>query len=439
MRTDAVHTLLTAIDWRRAMGASAVVLSILSGKLGVGGELLSVRFICTLSAIVLLAPELRRMGFPAPVIAFVAFFGYMAVRSFVQSGSTGAAHQIDFAYLAIQSLLIMSARNGKIAVYMVMAAIGVCLLYFVAAIVGQALPNIGSGDKSGLGWGPIGTVITFSRLQFLGFVLALSLTKRHQSFWILAAIFLYATFSSILKAAILAACLSLFIIIAILAFSRMWKTATLLVVMAAVSFGSFQLTFGQGATKRFIKAAQTSTAVGDVKSADTGRFVITANYCTYGAEQSIVCKSRALADASGRLIMAAEALTGFMKNPVFGRGTEEYRVNIIHPETLKPETHPYPHNVILEIAHNGGLFGLTLFGISVIVTGRVIAASKVSEIYKASIFGLMTFALITALFGGDIYDARLLWLPALALASPRYFFPPSASRAVETGCYSHPT
>lgn len=405
-------------DWRKAGGAAAVVISVLSGKLGLGGELLSVRFIFTVAAVLLLLPELRRSAFSVPVMVLMTFFAYMLVRSAIAAGTAGAAHQIDFAYLIAQCFLVLTARDRTVLTYMVATSLGVCLLYLVAAVIGQIFPNIGSGDKSGLGWGPIGTVITFSRLQFLGFALSLALTAHHRWAWLPVVVFLYATIASILKAAMLGAGVALLLIVAVLAISRRWKSIAAIAAAFAVAFLAFQVTFVDGAVSRVAKATSTTA-----QPTETGRFVLSAEFCTYGEDLVLNCRTKSFADASGRLIMVAEAMAGFMRNPLFGNGTEAYSVTLIHPQTMLPERHPYPHNIIAETAFSGGLVGLVLLIAAVSGLAWSVGVSASPVVYKAAVLGLMAFILVASLLGGDLYDARLLWLPAIALASPRKLFP----------------
>lgn len=120
-------------------------------------------------------------------------------------------------------------------------------------------------------------------------------------------------------------------------------------------------------------------------------------------------------------------MAGFMRNPLFGKGTEAYSVTLIHLQTVLPERHPYPHNILAETAFSGGFVGLALLiaAIGGLTVSLCAGASPVD--YKAAVLGLMAFILVASLLGGDIYDARLLWLPAIALASPRKSIPAGAN------------
>lgn len=123
-------------------------------------------------------------------------------------------------------------------------------------------------------------------------------------------------------------------------------------------------------------------------------------------------------DARIRLILHA-----IMSNPspVFGAGFGRYTfIDAARPRS-PADRYTYPHNIVAESYHAAGLIGLGLLGLSIAVAiVTALRASIATGLPIAVLMAIPAFTGMAALTGGNLYDARLLWLlPAImaALAS----------------------
>ncbi|WP_310501316.1 O-antigen ligase family protein [Paenibacillus qinlingensis] len=105
----------------------------------------------------------------------------------------------------------------------------------------------------------------------------------------------------------------------------------------------------------------------------------------------------------GRKYLQANALNKFMDNPFFGTG--------LGGDSLMGRFY-YPHNIVLEIASELGLVGITLWGMAIIYSCYIARFSGV-------LLALLFQGVISALFSGDFgynYEYLLVAITALALA-----------------------
>lgn len=423
-----------------AAGCAALAISILAGKFGLGSsELLSARFWSTAAALILLLPATRRSaGIPASSWALLAFLAYMIVRSLWGGSDKTAGMQIDLVFLATQAALVtFVAQDRRLSIAFGCSILAIAGAYFALSLAGQVVAQATGNTRYGLGWGPIGTPVTFNRIQFLGFCLAMMFVPRFRALALLVAtLFLYGTFASVQKAAFVAGGGALLLIAACLVSTRNWKNSIGLVAVVALSLLVFQLTYLDRLTERIDRAVQSSSTTvaatervvakeiedtpaltGDLASAALS--TIQVNYCLYDEMRELDCKEIAVADGSGRLLFLVEALRGWASSPLFGHGLGNFSVTSVHPTTFEPDSYYYPHNLFAEVAFSGGAIGLALMAVALIWAIRDAIWSRFEAPAKWYLLGFAAFLFVSTLFAGDIYDSRLLWLSFGFLAAYR--------------------
>jgi O-antigen ligase len=101
-----------------------------------------------------------------------------------------------------------------------------------------------------------------------------------------------------------------------------------------------------------------------------------------------------------RLFFFASAVETFRDHPVWGIGLEGFR----HTNELQE----YVHNLILQIAVEGGLVGLVLLFAALLPVARAWSWSSSPEMRLAFSMGLFIF--LAGMFSGSYYDARYMWI-----------------------------
>ncbi len=100
-----------------------------------------------------------------------------------------------------------------------------------------------------------------------------------------------------------------------------------------------------------------------------------------------------------RDVIFQDAIDGFFTRPVFGNGLGAF-------EIFGREN--YPHNIILNIAVDGGTIGLFLASIPFLMLIWRYRKPRILENNFA--FGLAVFYFVNSMFTGTYYDARFLWV-----------------------------
>lgn len=446
------------------VASAMLALSILVGKLRLplgplgieSSPILDVRLLALILTIALLAPSIRQFDYRrllTPALwALMAFVAYMVGRSFLSPSETGLGKQLDMIYLAAQAVMtcfVMARASTRVAFGLAIVAFAAAYLF--ANLADKAIHFTGPAQNVGLGWGPIGTAVTFNRLMFLGacvsFIFAFSPTRWRWAFLILGALFLYGGLASLQKAAAAFYMVSLAIAFGVMAASKAWRMAVLTGVAVAAAAVAFVATSGGDFASRVEQAVSDKQVVGatmatplEVEPSDLGedfrqlpqhgithevatqptQFSVQTDYCIFQRNPEkdaleIACRDRMVVDRTSRPVLFLEAFRGFSSAPVFGNGMGNYEVFLINEEHLRPDRYYYPHNLLLEVAFEGGVVGVALLGIS-LLAGWYLAA-KTTKPLPVSAFGwaFIAFMLCSSMFAGDIYDTRLLWLTTLSL------------------------
>jgi len=122
---------------------------------------------------------------------------------------------------------------------------------------------------------------------------------------------------------------------------------------------------------------------------------------------------------SDRDVLFAEAWEMFVNQPIVGVGLNGFKY-----ETITNE--PYPHNLILSIASEGGCVGLVLFLISMVLLIARWFRPMALEHKVAFSLGILYF--VANMFSGYYYDARFMWFFFLL-----YLMPCTADHAAYVG------
>ncbi|WP_028925031.1 O-antigen ligase family protein [Pseudonocardia acaciae] len=116
---------------------------------------------------------------------------------------------------------------------------------------------------------------------------------------------------------------------------------------------------------------------------------------------------------SDRPALLDQALSIAIRHPVFGGGLDSFFAEFGQSEDLS-----YPHNLVVDVAATGGLIGAALLvacAVAFVAEGRPwrgLPTDRVAFVAAA------LFIAIAAMFSGDLYDSRFLWVFA-ALATNR--------------------
>lgn len=448
------------------MAPAMLALSIVVGKLrlplsGLGIEsnpVLDVRLISTLLAVGLFAPSLRhfeyRRALNPALWTLLAFIAYMVLRSFLDPSAAGHMKQVDMAYVAVQAVMVcmvMTQRDTRIAFGLALVAFAAAYLF--ANLADKLIHFTGPEANVGLGWGPIGTAVTFNRIMFVGacasFIFAFSTPRGRWVFLLLATLFLYGGLASLQKAAAAFYVLSMAGAFGILLASRAWRPLLLSGAAAAVALVAFSLVYGGHFVDRLELSVASRAVVGatlatplEVAPSPLGeeyrvlpeygithevttrptQFTVSGEYCVFEQNPAsgafdVVCRDRTIVDRTSRPVLFLEALRGFLNSPLIGNGMGSYEVYMINEEHLRPDRYSYPHNLFFEVAYEGGGLGVALVAISVLAA--VVFAFRNPKPLPVDAFGwaFITFMAFSSQFSGDLYDTRLFWLAALCLIS----------------------
>lgn len=388
----------------RSPGVGTIVvafITVLSGQFGldrIGLDLPLLRddvrpllFVCL--AIMVIADHVRLGHIPPrraanpradAVLMVLLFFSYQVVSSAWAPERAQIGSRIeDILYLAI--LVIVYATFARWNVRRTVYVSAVCsylagLTYFSIAALGFG--HDPSGRWAALGGGPN----VFVRVMAVGVIAAvfLYLHNHHPSFLIGVPLFGMGMFMSGSRGGVIAASL----------------TVILVIILAA---RRIRLRL---AVRGVLILAPTAVAIWHFLGAAVSSFV----YERYAIAS--------LNDryASGRDVIFSEAWDMFTSRPLFGHGLDGF-----YGTTGYRSGHPYPHDLPLSIAAEGGIVGLVLLALAVIACTK----SGIAHIrFPPTQFCLAVacFIAIASMFSGGYYDARQLWiyLAVAACAEPVY-------------------
>jgi O-antigen ligase len=112
--------------------------------------------------------------------------------------------------------------------------------------------------------------------------------------------------------------------------------------------------------------------------------------------------------AQARRMVMEVAWQLFTSNPVIGRGTGSVSVFGAGREQI------YPHNILLELAAENGLLGLSLYlGVVGMVLWQLLTklgSEANQESLRLTLLAMLLFTLFNAMVSGDLSDNRDLWL-----------------------------
>jgi O-antigen ligase len=107
---------------------------------------------------------------------------------------------------------------------------------------------------------------------------------------------------------------------------------------------------------------------------------------------------------SGRVEIYLAGIEAWLRYPIFGGGLGSFSV-------LSPERDRYVHNLFLEVAQEGGVIGLTLFGYAAFETVRFTRLK--ANAFSVQVVAMLMMWLVSAMFSGEFYDSRNVFIFAL--------------------------
>jgi O-antigen ligase len=116
--------------------------------------------------------------------------------------------------------------------------------------------------------------------------------------------------------------------------------------------------------------------------------------------------------AGTRLSYWRQSLALFSEYPLVGSGTGGFAWFVSGRDTQE-----YPHNIVLELATETGIVGLTIFAcLMLFIVQNLLSALHVSALIESfnrsllvTLFAILTFELVGAMLSGDLNDGRGLW------------------------------
>ena len=472
---DILRGALEKTNWRIAVPLILLTVSVLAGQFSLSRlipwlpeDLVRVRMLALVMAVVGLWPEIRknwRTAASPSFFAFLALCTYLVVRGLFEPGPRVVGKTVDIIVMLSQAgLFILVASNAAARRVIALTIMACAFVLLLIEAKGQLSFLTGESASFGFGWGALIGSITFNRIQFLAFCVTLCVlsTQRASSrtpfvgLAITTILFLFATWGSLQKGALVATLVVLTGLFVAYIVQSQWKMVAILGVVIGFAALLTSLIFGTHLSGRFQQATRLSSVSEkperkvrlaelvdrsrrtDVVADSAGtnfyskptpnqssKASVTIRYCYFKSATlrkrhpgtPVLCYERTLTDLTSRLPLAIEAMRGFLARPVFGNGLASYRVEFIHPEVPIPDIYLYPHNLLLEVAFESGTIGLTLLIFALAISFYLVWRVDVPPAFLIPVLGFAGFMTISVLVSGDFYDSRLLWLALFLLSS----------------------
>ena len=327
-----------------------------------------------------------------------------------------------------------------------------------------AFLGVGHQHLYGPGWAPIGTSISFYRLEAFGafgslyFAWACKGRGSRLFFIITACACLVAAFASLSRAALLA-CSSAFFIVAVINFYwfriRWGFVVVGILLVSLIVFMQFARVQVESRLTEGLLASVFQSRLAERKI--DVELQIPSGTCTRLCEESLrklmnsnaivsqarilellsckvnpvdTCKSIptkdeiALLEEFGRLLMlvpdrtyrlrlADYGVRGFLNAPWLGNGFGNYSLTLAAPYTGKPDRYTYPHNIIIELFYAVGVLGVIFVGSVFLFLGFIFFRARSFIEASLPIMGFSIAVLFGSFLGGNYFDFRLVWLGVL--------------------------
>jgi hypothetical protein len=359
---------------------------------------------------------------------------------------------VDVAYILLHVLLLAHAvRHERDLLLIVWLAEAAGVVVFLMAAAGMGEPEL-----YGHGWAPIGSPITFYRIEFLTLCCGLYAASRTNSgklrllHLLVAAIGLYGVLASVAKAALLAAVAVIFYWVASLFVASRYRHGMQVLALAVLTFVAFQMSWSDVVEQRMSEAGVSQPAATerfleslDPKAHDAMLEAFVPEHWEGAAptdlEQALAMHNLILiSDRTQRLSLYLHAWETFLANKAWGSGLGNYALEARNTAATDFDAYRYPHNIVLEVLAATGLAGGLLFSVAVVTAMVLIQQSIGRDIRYVFLAGYPLSVAVTALFTGDFYDFRGFWLGAILVicaAWPRhaYRFPKQAPLVVQCG------
>lgn len=383
------------------------------------------------------------------VIFSAAFFFHVLVFA---TPEVELYYLADAFYLALHAVLFAHTFRTREHVLIFIYVVEAIAIVFVVLVL-YGFRNV---VIDGLGWAPFGSPITFYRLQFLaccGALYALAISNRPSVrllHLLIGAIALFATYSSLARAALLSSVLTAVYMVMIFIVVGRPKTAALVggffVAVTAVFFAQsselagrlseFRVSsFSPGSAHAMQSAPSAAvtpeTSAGNMQQITTERMVAESQP-SRSHETPLLEKKRSdlddedeylmrsnrlmLKDDTYRIRLFLQAWKLFQEHKLLGAGFGTYEVQARNYAGDALVTYRHPHNVILEVLYATGAAGGALFCFA-LAAGLVVLHQAIRiDANWAFLAAYALSVLLSSMGMGDIYDFRGFFFIAIMIA-----------------------
>jgi hypothetical protein len=404
-------------------GAFAASLPQLPEPLSLSGE---PRWICTFLALLFGGAGWRGRPPAMDVLALAGAWVLFAVFAVARTVQAGNASFATFESVLLISAMLMAAivtLDGPAQVRRFLASSAV-----VVTLVAVAVLTVSAFDASPLPVIPFYASRTFVVGAFICIFLCLAQPPRMLTVIggaVVATFLVYAGLASIMRAAavmsILAGCFALPMLMA----RRQWTAAATVCFVFCMGFGAHAGVHGHAIQQKLkayapigpgITAATSETSPAERLCAQriesvTGRSLLP-------EDRHHACNNALLVtDTDARLRLLLHAYDS-NRSRMLGSGLGAYEFIEASRPFYPVGRYSYPHNLAAEVFYGTGLAGIALVGLTMLVALAIaLRTFMASRQPLAILIAVPVFTGLASLVGGDLYDARLLWLMPVALAA----------------------
>ena len=384
------------------------------------------RWVFTLASIILAVAGggLRRPSTEAMALgaAWSAFALYLVGRSLAARPEIAFA---DFEPVALITTMLVAAvisidgaqqaLRFLVATAVTIAVVGVGIV-MVSALDGTAAPVM-----------PFYASRTFVVGAFVCVFLALTQTRRWQAvlFAAFGVFLVYAGLASIMRASTIMSIAAAIAVLPFLTARGQWRGAAVFCAVICVGLASYACLHGEAFRQKLDDYSPIGSEASRSLLAPLGSLELCAmriqevsGHRPAHTDLGRACdKSVVFTDTDGRLRLLLHA---WATNPskVVGAGLGAYEFYEASRPFFAVGHYTYPHNLPAEIFFGGGVIGLGLFGLTLLVVLSICLRSvTMGSLPTPVLLAVVIFTGLVSLVGGDLYDARLLWVFPVVLAA----------------------
>lgn len=235
-----------------------------------------------------------------------------------------------------------------------------------------------------------------------------------------AIVLIYAGLMSGLRASLTFYALALGGAIILLLAGRQFRAVVAVVLIASVAYGAHFATSSAPLQDKFVAYSPLRTNSfsfeGDATDCND-RMLAALGHKQRGAIDRYSCQlTFRVYDIDARIRLMLQALES-NSSPLLGSGLGAYQLVEASRAASEVVVYRHPHNIFAEVYHATGIVGTAIVVASIIVgIAIILRASFLPAMPLAVLSAIPFFSGLAALVGGDLYDARGLWITPFILA-----------------------